>query len=859
MGGQAIPHFDYAMAPYVQKTYEKEYEESVDIYKILTTDKHLIRKCAKERAMKRTDKSTHQAMEALVHNLNTMHSRAGAQVPFSSLNYGTDTSWQGRMVIKNLLLATEEGLGGGETAIFPVQIFKVKEGVNYEEGTPNHDLFLRAIEVSAKRLFPNFSFLDAPFNKEFYKEGDWNSEVAYMGCFQKDEVITYKVNDILFVESGERAFNRLSDIFPTMTLTSHQSPSDFINTQRFDVKVYDSHLHGFVQVKKWIRNEEPKDGWKLIKLTSGRNLVLTNNHYLPVEGKGRTAVRDLQVGDEIQGVWSQYSEDLIDMDTRKAWLLGMILCDGAYSTNIVISVGSDEKELVECIGRMAMLFGYTTVATEQNREERGHYWDVRINTGSFKESRKRLTALFGGEKKTDRHIPNQVFSWSYHAKMAFLAGMFDADGYVELSHDKTFALVLGSTNKELAIQQMLLFQALGVRSRIYRNHYKSRNAGAIRYAVYAYPNAKFVKNFCMWIECEKKRDRLQKYVPSKVIESNFICKVESISPYVEHDFCYDLETESDRFDLSGVCSHNCRTRVMANVYKDHEVTCGRGNLSFTTINLPRLGLLNRGHVEQFFARLDDTINLVIEQLLHRFKIQCKRKVKNYPFLMGNGIWIDSDKLDWDDEVGPVLKHGTLTIGFIGLAECLTALIGKHHGESDEAQQLGLNIIQHMRNRCDGASSQYSLNFSLIATPAEGLAGRFVALDKKRFGIVEGVTDKDYYTNSFHIPVSYHVKVHRKIELEAPYHAMTNGGHITYVELDGNTANNLKACEKIVRYMHDQGIGYGSFNHPVDRDPVCGYVGYIGDRCPRCGRREGEPISVEKLEELRKKYPNVPKV
>ena len=483
-GGQAIPHFDFAMAPYVQKTYEKEYKEAYDTYVEFKDTNEFVDGYAHIIAMAKTERATHQAMEALVHNLNTMHSRAGAQVPFSSLNYGTDTSWQGRMVIKNLLLATEEGLGGGETPIFPVQIFKVKEGVNYEEGTPNHDLFLRAIEVSAKRLFPNFSFLDAPFNKEFYKPNDWNSEVAYMGC---------------------------------------------------------------------------------------------------------------------------------------------------------------------------------------------------------------------------------------------------------------------------------------------------------------------------------------------------------------------------------------RTRVMANVYKDHEVTCGRGNLSFTTINLPRIALETHCSIDAFLERLDDVMDLVIEQLLHRFKIQCNRKVKNYPFLMGNGIWIDSDKLDWEDKVEPVLVHGTLTIGFIGLAEALIAMMGKHHGESEDAQKIGLSIIRFMRDKCDDASEKYFLNFSLLATPAEGLSGRFVKLDRERYGVIEGVTDKDYYTNSFHVPVYYKIKAHKKIEIEAPYHAMTNGGHITYVELDGNTANNLKACEKIIQYMHDKGIGYGSFNHPVDRDPLCGYVGVIGDTCPRCGRKEGEAIPVEKLEELRRKYPNVPKV
>jgi len=207
--------------------------------------------------------------------------------------------------------------------------------------------------------------------------------------------------------------------------------------------------------------------------------------------------------------------------------------------------------------------------------------------------------------------------------------------------------------------------------------------------------------------------------------------------------------------------------------------------------------------------------------------------------MGQGIWIDSDKLGWEDEVREVIKHGTLTLGFIGLAETLVALIGKHHGQSDAAQALGLKIVGHMRRRMDEASKRYKLNFSLIATPAEGLSGRFVEIDKKRFGIIPGVTDREYYTNSFHIPVYYPISVFDKIKKEAPYHELTNGGHITYVELDGDPTENLEAFETVVRAMYDAGIGYGSINHPVDRDPVCGYTGVIGNICPKCGRADGD--------------------
>ena len=514
-GGQAIPNFDYGMAPGVAKSYIKHFYhnlakaisllENIDGEKIATIIKNKlvlkptldnnnefneaikvellnnkienldkIIEFSNKNAYQETDKETYQAMEAFIHNLNTMHSRAGAQVPFSSINYGMDTSSEGRMVMKNILLATDAGLGHGETPIFPIQIFRVKEGINYNEGEPNYDLFKLACKTSAKRLFPNFSFVDAPFNLKYYK-GTPETEIAYMGC---------------------------------------------------------------------------------------------------------------------------------------------------------------------------------------------------------------------------------------------------------------------------------------------------------------------------------------------------------------------------------------RTRVMANIYdKNNEISFSRGNLSFTTINLPRLAILSNGDVKEFFNKLDDMLELCIEQLLERFEIQCRRKVKNYPFLMEQGIWLGSDKLKPDDEVREVLKHGTLTVGFIGLAETLKALIGCHHGESEKAQALGLRIVGHMAKAMDETSKKYNLNFSLIATPAEGLSGRFIKMDKKLFGNLEGITDREYYTNSFHIPVYYPISAYNKIKLEGPYHALTNGGHISYIEMDGDPTKNLSAFEKIIRAMHDNGIGYGAINHPVDRDPICGYNGIIDDVCPCCGRKENEHHGFERISRI----------
>lgn len=512
-GGQSIPNFDYAMSKGVAWTYKKTYisnlakaldliadvpvsakeakriiesiHDEFGIYpaldsnsdfdsyeKQLLSDLSLnekqierIKKFVTAQTWEETDKACYQAMEALIHNLNSMHSRAGAQTPFSSINYGMDTSAEGRMIVRNLLFATEAGLGGGETPIFPIQIFKVKKGINFDPDDKNYDLFKLACRTSAKRLFPNFAFQDAPFNLKFYDPKRPETEIAYMGC---------------------------------------------------------------------------------------------------------------------------------------------------------------------------------------------------------------------------------------------------------------------------------------------------------------------------------------------------------------------------------------RTRVIANVNDPtREITFSRGNLSFTSINLPRCAILSKGDISLFYKKLEDTLNLVADQLLERLEVQSRKKVYNFPFLMGQGLWLDSDKLKWDDEVREIIKHGTLSLGFIGLAETLIFLTGKHHAESEESQKFGLEIIKYMRDFCDKKAKETGLNFTLLATPAEGLSGRFVRIDKKKFGRIPGVTDKEYYTNSFHVPVFYPISAFDKIRIEAPYHALTNAGHITYVELDGDATQNLEAFEKTIRYMAEQGIGYGSINHPIDRDPVCGYNGIIGDSCPICGRNDND--------------------
>ena len=327
-----------------------------------------------------------------------------------------------------------------------------------------------------------------------------------------------------------------------------------------------------------------------------------------------------------------------------------------------------------------------------------------------------------------------------------------------------------------------------------------------------------------------------------------ILEITPLKHYKSKSYC--LETTSDRFDVNGIVSNNCRTRVIGNTYDpEHEISVGRGNIAFVTINLPRAAILSERNIDAFYKRLDHLMDLSRDNLLDRFKLLSKKHVYNYPFAMGQGLWLGSEKLNPDDTIEEVLKQGTLAIGFCGLAECLKALIGHHHGESEEAQKLGLEIISHMKDYTDNLQKETGLTWAVFASPAESAAGRFARINRKDFGIIEGVTDREYVTNGSHCPVYYPISAAKKIEIEAPYNALTLAGNICYVEMDGDLTKNVEAFKNIILYMKKMGITYGSINHPVDRCPVCGYVGIINDVCPKCGRKEYEGVTVEHLQDI----------
>lgn len=805
-----------------------------------------------EDSVKDTERACYQAMEGLVHNLNTLHSRAGAQVPFSSINLGTDTSNAGRMVTKNLLLAMEAGLGNGETAIFPIVIFKVKDGVNYKLHDPNLDLLQLSYRVTAKRLFPNYVFEDATFNKQYYKPGHPETEVACMGCVQKDELVTYKFMDKLYVESIGRMYERLSLYYQII----HNGVSTYLDTYDGRLLIFDSY-RGFVICKKVIVNPN-MNNWVKVKLTNGRILTCTDDHPLPVLNGGifvkRTFVKDINIGDKIPVSYHQYCEENELIDSDSAWLLGLILCDGCYNgSSVTISLGTDEIEAVEKV-KCTLTKNFPNAIykiIDRRLDRKQNYYDFIINFNDNGYTNSVILKLFEGQQKEYRHVPNNVFSWNKEAKLAFLAGMIDADGYTNSkANNKGARIQIGSTNKELAYGQLALAQALGLAGKIYENHYTSKNPDKVRYRV-EFPVSEELYNHMV---LSKKKVMYENSIVTYVVKKTFYSEVVSIEPVQANDsmtYSYDVETESDMFDVSGIISHNCRTRVMGNVYDpEREVAYGRGNLSFTTINLPMLALTADGNEDKFYELLDKYLELSKKQLLERFEIQAKRKVKNMSFLMGQGVWIDSDKLGPEDEIREVIKHGTMSIGFIGLAETLVALYGHHHGEGKEYWDKGYKIIKHIREYTDKISQEYKLNFSTFATPAEGYSGKSLKQCRNKFGIIKGVTDREYFTNSMHIPVYFDISAEEKIKLEAPFHELCNGGHICYIELDGDTTKNVGAIEAVVKCMHDNNIGYGAINHPVDRDPVCGYTGVINDECPCCHRKESEDgIKIERIRRI----------
>lgn len=783
-----------------------------------------------------TEDETCQALEAAIHNFNTLHSRAGAQVPFSSLNYGLDTSPAGRLVIDKTLDAIYAGLGHGETPIFPISVFQIKSGINYNENDPNVDLFRKACVVSAKRLFPNFVNIDAPYNLQYYKPGDYNSTVATMGCADGDELIVYEYQGKSYCEGFKRLWARVSQTNEIKT----SGVSDYINTAT-ELKIWDGD-NGFVNVKTVIKNPDQKN-WVRISFDNGRSILVTADHPLYTENKGRVLTKDLSIDDTIKTYWNlPIDEQKSTLTESGAYILGLLLVDGCYDEQLTLTLDTETEQDIEhrFINCVKEVWDKECTVTHYERGTKGTYDSIKVNGGYVAGISGVLKDTFGGIQKDSRKIPEAIFTSPRNIKLAFMAGMIDGDGHI--SHKSK--VQIGSVNKELSLQQIALAQSIGIPAKMYLNRYNSSDRTKIRYRV----EYSMTKEIAEYLANNKKKTKQWNGMKSSTKAPNII-KVKSIEQlgYLGKN-SYDVETETDHFTLSFINSGNCRTRTMGNVNGSSE-SGSRGNFSFVTINLPKIAMEARlehpndemARLAKFWQDYDAYIVLAKEYLEYRYDVIAKKHVYNFPFLMGQHVWMDSEKLKPTDEIRSVLKHASISIGFCGLAECLVALIGVHHGVSEDAQELGLKIVQHLRDMTDKFAAETHMNWSTFATPAESTAGQFQRSNRKQFGIVPGITEHDYETNSFHVPVYCQIKAIDKIKIEAPYHSICNAGHISYLEMDGDPTKNVKAFEALVRAMHDADMGYFSINHPVDRDPICGYTGVIDNECPHCHRKENNEV------------------
>lgn len=783
-GGQAYSCWDYDLAPYVAKSYVKilnrlvstkvEQEVKLNLDGLYVKEGTLFSEVSQGTIMKEVLKYTEhveyimkearellykevrQAMQASIHNFNTLQSRAGSQTPFSSVNYGTDTSVEGRMITKAILEETDKGLANGETSIFPVQIFKVQNSKNALKGSPNYDLFKLACKVSAKRLFPNFVYQDSPYNAMYY-DGRKETEIAVMGAVRGDETVTIKCG---------------TDIYKDIRIDSAMQI----------IRNYTKH-----KAKKGKESHEFSHKCGVYKIThiSGKYYVGSSKNIGRRFNEHKYSIKHYGKLGEI------YFLDDYNVDNYKFEVLELCDIDDLWKT---------ESKYINLEDPLIV-----------------NYKDSK-NNGNF-DSFNRVLAL-NGIKYSDIQLNERATNWNRK---------IDSDCFI-MSRGQFVpirSLIINNEYSPLKLYEVTyLKNSKEYKLHITEDHPLATQRGRVRCD-------ELKVNDCIF-DCET----FKKYLITNIKVTDEKC------------FTYDFEVDNDMFDLSGIVSHNCRTRTIQNVHNpEQNVTSGRGNITFTTINLPRLGLLAKHDLNKFFKLFDDRIECCISQIYDRFNFISKKKVYNFPFLMQEGVYLDSEKLDNDDEILESLKNGTLAVGFIGLAECLKALIGKHQGESQEAQELGLKIIQHLRDRMDLESKNSKLTWGCFATPAEGLSSRFTKIDQKKFGKIEGVTDRKYYTNSFHVPVYYNTSIVHKIDVEAPYHEICNAGSISYVEMDGDLTKNVEAFEKVVQYAKEKNMCYFSINHPVDVCPVCGYTGVIYDECPKCGFKEGIGTSVKRLEAL----------
>ena len=821
-GGFTVPHIDEILEPYAEKTYNRQFNKYIRL--------GLNEENARKEALADVEREFEQGFQGWEYKFNTVSSSRG-DYPFVTMTFGLATSELGKMASKIFLKIHMNGQGKEghkKPVLFPKLVFLYDENL-HGIGRPCEDVFEAGIECSSKTMYPDWlSLTGEGYVASIYKK--YGKVISPMGCVDGKEIITYRMNNQLYVESFERMWNRLTDTFEIKHQYGKDDPNLYMDLE--NVEIYDTEK-GFVNTKRIIRNVS--NNWVDVHLSNGRRLLCTEDHPFELLHKGETQAKDLKVSDKMMINSNQYNEERIPFNSDKAWLLGFMLCDGCYQSNhIFASIASEGEDEIEekFHSTFSKYFGLDTKTVLQERGKKGIYKDlvaIADENGNLQHTINYFTSKFGGINKANRHIPNEVFSWTYEAKMAFLAGMIDADGYLNDNAHGGSVVQIGSTNKELALQQMALAQALGMPAKIYHNHYTKKNPNAIRYKVEFYA----IEELLTYIVCEKKCEH---YEDATSTHYNTYAEVVEVLPVEGTMYSYDVTTDSEHFEVSGIYSHNCRAFLSPWYEKggmyptdenDTPIFIGRFNIGAVSLHLPMILAKARQENKDFYQVLDYYLNLIRQLHIRTYAYLGEMRASTNPLAYCEGGFYGGH-LQPHEKIKPLLKSATASFGITALNELQELYNGKSLVEDG---QFALDVLTHINKKINEFKEEDGNLYAIYGTPAENLCGLQIEQFRKMYGIIENVSSREYVSNSFHCGVWEDISPIQKQDLENRFWDLSNGGKIQYVRYP--LGYNIEAVRTLVRRAMGMGF-YEGVNLSLSYCDDCGHEELEMDTCPVCG-------------------------
>ena len=812
------------LAPFVRESYNRYLEK----YRNRGFDEEKCVQYAKEDLKKEIADS----VQTFNYQINSMTTTNG-QSPFLSvcmyLGETEEYKEELAMLIEEFLRQRIQGLknevGVYVTPAFPKLLYMLEED-NIHEDSKYWYLTVLAAQCTAKRMVPDYISEKIMFETKIDKLSNHNAYPC-MGCVDGEEIITYTYNGQLYVESFRRMWDRLRDTYPDKT--QFEGNKDYLYMDTPDgVKIFDT-KKGFVQVKRIIRNKNSE--WLNVKFSHGRSLICTPDHPFHTD-KGRKRAEDLSIGDTVNINAGQYSEERIDIDNDEAWILGFILNSGYCDEGTIIAYKKSEDIEKKYSEKMKNCFG---VDIDKNFTPVENY---KYNVKPMLDFFDFLHPLFEGGTMLDRHIPNDIFSCNRHAKLYFLAGMIDAMSYVE---DGSINIEL--RNKEICLQLAALLRSLGMNPVVIQNNRLNKNSKNSKVYVKFSPSKEL-------LDCIVHKEDFEK-IKLQTGNSNYItAEIISVEKMNFDGYSYDVTTDSDHFEVSSIYSYNCRSFLTPYVDENSKPKYyGRFNQGVVTLNLPDIALSSGGDEDMFWTIFSERTELCHKALQARHKRLEGTLSDVAPILWQHGAFA---RLKSGEKIDSLLHGGysTLSLGYAGLYECVKYMTGHSHTDNGVGETFGLEVMQALNDKCSEWKEAENIDYSLYGSPIESTTYKFARCLKKRFGIIEGITDRDYITNSYHVPVFEEIDPFEKLTIESKFQKLSPGGAISYIEC-ADLTHNTEAVLEVIKFIYEH-IMYAELNTKSDYCQDCGYDGEIkiieenGEliwECPNCGNRDKTKMNV----------------